>query len=144
MPYKQKLKSPPAAKPRNKPVYKVTNWTQYNKSLKKRGELSLYFPKGGIKDQFINQNPYVTGVSGRQPTYTHGYIQLIFTFYRMLGFGIRQTAGYFEDKWRIQGLDIPTPSFGHLSDLFAAIPLEVQQFCNKLAKQLESGPCLFS
>jgi len=109
MPYKQKLKSPPAAKPRNKPVYKVTNWTQYNKSLKKRGELSLYFPKGGIKDQFINQNPYVKGVSGRQPTYTHGYIQLIFTFYRMLGFGIRQTAGYF-GLWcmnRIQGIFVP-------------------------------------
>jgi len=65
MPYKPKLKSP-STKSRSKPKYKVINWTEYNKSLKKRGELSFYFPKGDLKALFINETPYVPGLSGQQ------------------------------------------------------------------------------
>ena len=45
MPNKEKLKNP-SANPRKKPKYKVTNWTNYNKILRKRVAISLYFPKG--------------------------------------------------------------------------------------------------
>ena len=68
MPYKEKLKNP-SPNPRKKPFYKVTNWSSYNKSLQKRGKLSLYFPSGDIKSQFINEEIYVPGVSGQQVTY---------------------------------------------------------------------------
>jgi hypothetical protein len=74
MPYKPKLKSQ-SSKPRSKPKYKVINWTAYNKSLKKRGELSFYFPKGDLKALFINDTPYVRGLSGQQATYSNAYIE---------------------------------------------------------------------
>lgn len=138
MPYKEKLKNP-SPHPRKKPCYKVTNWSNYNKSLKKRGKLSLYFPSGDIKSQFINEEIYVSGVSGQQVTYMPAYAELIYTFYRLFGWGIRQTAGYFEDIWDTKNLDIPVPSFGHLSDLFSCLPLEVKQSCKKLAKRIEQG-----
>jgi hypothetical protein len=138
MPYKQKLKDA-RPKSRKKAVYKVTNWTEYNKSLKRRGELSLYFPAGDIKSQFINEEHYLAGISGQQPTYQAAYIELIYTFYRLFDWGIRQTTGYFEDLWRTKDLDIPVPSFGHLSDLFSALPVKVKQFCNKLAKRVANG-----
>lgn len=77
MPYKEKIKNP-SLKPRKKPQYKVTNWTDYNKSLKKRGELSLYFPYGELKPQFINEAPYVCGIPGQQATYKQPYIELIY------------------------------------------------------------------
>ena len=96
MPYKQKLKDA-RPKSRKKAVYKVTNWSEYNKSLKRRGELSLYFPTGDIKSQFINAEHYLAGISGQQPTYQAAYIELIYTFYRLFDWGIRQTTGYFED-----------------------------------------------
>jgi len=41
----------------------------------------------------------------------------------MFGWGI--TTGYFEDLWRMKGLDIPVPSFGHLSDLFSILPVKM-------------------
>jgi hypothetical protein len=138
MPYKQALKALSAA-PKKKPIYKVSNWTEYNKSLKKRGELSLYFPFGDLKSQFINEEPYVSGISGQQSTYKSVYIEIIYTFYRLFGWGIRQTTGYFTDLWRTKGLDIPVPSFGHLSDLFAAIPLKIRQFCDKLVQRITRG-----
>jgi hypothetical protein len=138
MPYKERLKNS-SKRIRKKPSYKVMNWSEYNKSLKKRGQLSLYFPKGDLKDLFINEDSYQEGISGRQPYYQLVYIELIYTFYRLFNWGMRQITGYFEDLWKSKGLDIPVPSFGHISDLFSRIPLEVRHFCDKVAERLRKG-----
>lgn len=79
------------------------------------------------------------GVSGKLTTYQNAYVQLLYTFYRLFRWGIRQTIGYFEDLWRSKGLDIKVPSFGHLSDLFSRIPLKVQQFCDGIVGRMERG-----
>ena len=138
MPYKEKLKKP-GKTTRKKPCYKVTNWSEYNTSLKKRGALTLYFPYGDLKSHFINEETYVEGVAGQQPTYKNAYIELIYTFYRLFGWGLRQMEGYFDDLWRSKKLDIGTPSFGHLSDLFERLPVSVKQRCDKVAKRIERG-----
>ena len=138
MPYKAKLKNP-SPMPREKTCYKVNNWPEYNQSLKKRGKLSLYFPKGDLVCQFINDTPYQLGFSGQSQTYKEPYIELIYTFYKLFGWGLRQMTGYFEDLWQGKGLDIPVPSFGHLSDLFSSLPVVVKQFCGTLARKLSAG-----
>jgi hypothetical protein len=117
MPHKARLKQGEARK-RKKTEYRVTNARAYNLSLKKRGMISLYFPCGELKAQFINAKPYTRGVSGREPTYTAGYIELIYTFYRLFGWGMRQITGYMEDYWATRGLDIPVPSSGQLSERY--------------------------
>ena len=61
MPYKEREKTGLARK-KDKPKYKVTNWSQYNQSLRKRGMISLYFPKGNLESLFINDQPYVKGL----------------------------------------------------------------------------------
>ena len=138
MPYKARLRQGEARK-RKKTEYRVTNARAYNLSLKKRGMISLYFPCGELKAQFINAKPYMRGVSGREPTYTAGYIELIYTFYRLFGWGMRQITGYIEDYWVTRGLDIPVPSSGQLSERFAALELSVRQRCVVLAKRLARG-----
>lgn len=138
MPYKEKLKNP-SANPRKKKKYKVTNWTDYNKSLRKRGAISLYFPKGDVALQFVNREPYISGISGQQATYKPAYIELMFTLYRLFGWGIRQITGYFEDLWQTKNIYIPVPSFGHLSDLFASLPLKIRHFCETLKARIERG-----
>ena len=42
---------------RKKPDYRLTSWSGYNLSLKKRGKISLYFLAGELKSQFINLSP---------------------------------------------------------------------------------------
>ncbi|KKB96408.1 hypothetical protein SZ25_00291 [Candidatus Arcanobacter lacustris] len=138
MPYKEKLKNP-SKNPRSKTKYKVANNSEYNKALKKRGKLSLYFPSGDLKSQFINEESYRRGVSGREDYYSKSYIMLIYTFYRLLKFPMRQITGYFEDLWQGKDLDITVPSFGHLSDLFASLELEVKHYCHKVVRKLEEG-----
>jgi hypothetical protein len=125
--------------PIQKSKYKVINWTDYNKSLKKRGKLSLLFPKGDLRSQFINDNSYSQGISGRTEPYSSAYIEIIFIHYRLFGWGIRQITGYFEDLWEGKNLDIDVPSFGNLSDLFSSLSVEVKQFCNKLKIKLDAG-----
>jgi hypothetical protein len=52
MPYKEALKLKAelnSVTPIKKSKYKVINWSNYNKSLKKRGKLSLLFPKGDLR-----------------------------------------------------------------------------------------------
>jgi hypothetical protein len=138
MPYKAREKQGEPRK-REKPGYRVTNAHAYNQSLKKRGMISLYVPHGDLKAQFINAITRTRGVSGREPTYTAGYIQLIYTFYRLFGWGMRQTTGYMEDYWATRGLDIEVPSFGQLCDRFAALEANVTQRCEQLARRLARG-----
>ncbi|WP_206955940.1 hypothetical protein [Trinickia acidisoli] len=106
MPYKARLKTDEPRK-RPKPTYRVTNARAYNQSLKRRGQLTLYCPNGDLKALFINAQPYVPGVSGRNPTYTNACIELIYTFYRLSGWGMRQTTGLMEEYWQLRGFDIP-------------------------------------
>ncbi|MFM0342256.1 hypothetical protein [Paraburkholderia fungorum] len=74
MPYKARLGSGEPRK-REKPQYRVANACEYNRSLKRRGQLSLYFPRGGLRALFINSTPWVRGVAGREPHYTSAYIE---------------------------------------------------------------------
>jgi len=78
-------------------------------------------------------------MSGQEPTYREAYIELIYTFYRLHGWGMRQIKGYLEDYWATRGLDIPVPSFGHLSDRFANLDVSVKQRCQRLVKRLANG-----
>jgi hypothetical protein len=78
-------------------------------------------------------------VSGRSVSYQASYIELIYTFYRLFGWGMRQITGYMEDYWQTRGIDIPVPSFGQLSDRFAALSLPVKQRSAHLAERLARG-----
>ena len=138
MPYKARLKTGELRK-RRKPGYQVTNARAYNQSLRKRGMISLYVPDGDLKAQLINAKVRTPGVSGREPTYRTAYIELIFTFYRLFGWGMRQITGYMEDYWATRGLDIPVPSASQLGERFASLEMDVKQRCEHLARRLARG-----
>ncbi len=72
MPFKKKQKESAGASKKAK--YKVTNWPQYSIELKKRGALSLYFLSGDLQAQFINEQTYCEGISGRSEYYTQCYV----------------------------------------------------------------------
>jgi hypothetical protein len=95
----------------------VTNAHAYIQSLKRRRIISLCFCGIDLKAQFINA--HTPGVPAREPIYPQGYIELIFTFYRLFGWGMQQITGYMEDYWASHGQEIAVPSFGQLSERLA-------------------------
>ena len=122
---------------RKKSRYRVLNHSEYNQSLRKRGMLSLYFPKGDLEKLLVDVQPYKKGISGRGPTYLPAYVELIFIMYRLFNWGQRQITGFFEDHWRIRGINLPVPSFGNLSDLFAQLSPERLELCKRAVKKLK-------
>lgn len=82
------------------------------------------------------------GVSGRAPTYTNVYIELIYTFYRLFRWAIRQITGFMEEYWRLRGLEIAVPGFGQLSERFATLPVPVRQRCQRGADRLANGKAI--
>jgi Transposase DDE domain len=79
----------------NTPTYKTLNWTEYNKALKRRGSLTIWF------DPAMAWGAAPTGKRGRQPDYSDAAIQTCLTMKVLFGMALRQTTGFVESLLRL-------------------------------------------
>ena len=93
----------------NTPSYKTLNWPEYNKALKRRGSLTIWFDP----DMSWAANP--TGKRGRQPVYSDAAVQTCLTMKVLFGMALRQMTGFVESLLRLVGLDWEVPDFSTLS-----------------------------
>ncbi|MBD9529806.1 IS5 family transposase [Paracoccus sp. PAR01] len=91
------------------PIYKTRNWPAYNKSLKQRGSLTIWF------DPEMIWEAKPTGKRGRQPTYSDAAIQICLSMKVLFGMALRQTTGFIESLLDLIGLDWSVPDFSTLS-----------------------------
>ena len=89
--------------------YKTLNWPEYNKALKRRGALTIWFDP----DMAWSAKP--TGKRGRQPVYSDPAIQACLTMKVLFGMALRQTTGFVESLLHLIGLDWVVPDFSTLS-----------------------------
>ncbi len=76
------------------PSYKTRNWPAYNKALKRRGSLRIWF------DPAMTWDAAPTGKRGRQPDYSDAAIQTCLTMKVLFGMALRQTTGFVESPAR--------------------------------------------
>ena len=91
------------------PTYKTRNWPAYNKALKRRGSLTIWF------DPTMTWAAMPTGKRGRQPAYGDAAIQTCLTMKVLFGMALRQTTGFVESLLQLIGLDWAVPDFSTLS-----------------------------
>lgn len=91
------------------PQYKTTNWPAYNRALRKRGSLTVWF------DKDMRWLAPLTGKNGRNPTFSDAAIQFCLTIKGLFGLPLRQTIGMVESLIKLSGLDWPVPDFSTLS-----------------------------
>lgn len=91
------------------PIYKTRNWPAYNKALKRRGSLTIWF------DPAMTWEAMPTGKRGRQPAYGDAAIQTCLTMKVLFGMALRQTTGFVESLLQLIGLDWAVPDFSTLS-----------------------------
>ena len=91
------------------PTYKTRNWPAYNKALKRRGSLTIWF------DPAMTWEAAPTGKRGRQPDYSDAAIQTCLMMKVLFGMALRQTTGFVESLVRLTGLDWAVPDFSTLS-----------------------------
>ena len=91
------------------PSYKTRNWPAYNKALKRRGSLTIWF------DPAMTWEAAPTGKRGRQPDYSDAEIQTCLTMKVLFGMALRQTTGFVESLLGLISLDWAVPNFSTLS-----------------------------
>jgi Transposase DDE domain len=94
-----------------KQKHKVTNWREYDASLRQRGSLTVWFSAEAIEGW--RAAPRTT--RGGQPWYSPRAILTALTVRAVFRLALRQTEGLIGSILRLLGLDLPVPDHSTLS-----------------------------
>ena len=103
--------------------YRVTNWAEYDASLRQRGSLTVWFSDEAIAAW--RAEPRTT--RGGQPHYSAPAIQTALTLRAVFRLALRQTEGLIGSILQLLGLDLAVPDHSTLSR--RAETLEVPKPC---------------
>lgn len=93
--------------PKTKEKYRLSNWSEYNKSLKKRGSLTIWF------DDQVKHNWVYNGVRkpGGKQLYAEVAIAFCMTIRSLFHLPYRQTEGLVGSLLQLMGVALPVPSY---------------------------------
>ena len=92
--------------------YRVTNWRQYNESLVRRGDITLWFSEDALASwEHANEERKV----GRPFTYSDGAIECLLTLRELFRLPYRQTEGLGRALVKLMDVDVPIPDFTSLA-----------------------------
>jgi len=97
--------------PKYKTKYRVMNWPAYEESLRKRGDITLWFDDGAV--DAWNASP--SGRPGGQCRYSDLAIVTVLTLRTVFHLPLRQTEGFVASLIRVMGLDLEAPDHTTLS-----------------------------
>ena len=93
----------------SRPIYKTLNWPEYNKALKRRGSLKIWF------NPAMTWEAAPTGKRGLKPDYSDAAIQTCLTMKVLFGMALRQATGFVESLLHLSDLAWAVPNFSTLS-----------------------------
>lgn len=102
--------------------YKVTNWSSYNKSLKSRGDLTIWFTQEGI-DKWL-ENEANKQYRGRPIQYSDIAIQTAYILRQVFNLRLRQMEGFMRSILKIMKIDLPTPDYTTVSRRVRSIAVD--------------------
>jgi hypothetical protein len=94
-----------------RPKRRVTNWSEYNEALRRRGSLTVWFTDEAI----ANWKAAPRTTPGGQPHYSDLAITTALMLRAVFRLPLRQTEGLIGSILQLLGLDLPVPDFSTLS-----------------------------
>ena len=94
-----------------KAKYAVTNWSDYNEALRRRGDVAIWLEDGAAGKWFA---PKRKGRGG-QPKYSDFAIETCLTLGLIFHQPLRQTQGFVRSLLGLMGVELPVPDFSTLS-----------------------------
>lgn len=91
--------------------YRVRNWSEYNKALKERGSLTIWFSEEAIQAWYYD-GPHKRGA---QITYSDLSIETALTLKVVYNLALRQTEGFLRSIVELLNLDIDVPDYSTIS-----------------------------
>lgn len=120
-----------------KACYRVTNWKEYNESLVRRGEITLWFSEKALASwEHANDAVKV----GRPFTYSDGAIECLLTLRELFRLPYRQTEGLGRALVALLDADVAIPDFTSLAKRAAKLGvfLEVSPTCGPIDVVVDS------
>jgi len=102
----------PAKEVTEKPRYRVTNWSEYDAALVKRGSLTVWFDEDGVQKYW---KPEATGKRGAAFQYSDTAIQTLLTLKAVFSLPYRALEGFARSLMCVMGLDLNIPDHSHIS-----------------------------
>ena len=106
-PTKVKAKKERKRRKHTSSLYRVRNWSSYNKVLKQRGSLTVWFPEEAIEQWYYKG----AAKRGGQYTYSDLAIETALTIKAVYHLGLRQTEGMIESVVKLLGLSLDIPDY---------------------------------
>ena len=100
-----------SSNPRVKKQYKVKNWSRYDKALRDRGDITLWFSEDATRAW----EPKQTGKPGRQRRYSDLAIETLLTLRLIFHLPLRQAEGFARSLLTLMDLELRTPDHTTLS-----------------------------
>jgi hypothetical protein len=105
-----KQKTKPRRRLCKKERYKVTNWPEYNRSLKNRGNLNVWLTSETLSNWYYSGQK----IKGGQTSYSDSCIEFCVSIKILFKFGYRQTQGFIESIFTLAQIDLTVPDYSVL------------------------------
>lgn len=109
-----------------KQQYKVTNWSDYNKSLKRRGDIELWLTKDVLLNWYEKERIYDGTGSSKQ--YTDFAITICHEIRQVFKLPLRQTEGFINSLFSVQDIELTCPTYTTLSKRLGALNLRCPRY----------------
>lgn len=93
-------------------TYRIRNWSEYNRALIQRGNISIWIDEIAIKNWFSS---YHTCRAGRPATYSDEAILMMLIIREVYRCSLRSLQGFVHSIFRKLSLDLPVPSYSQIS-----------------------------
>ena len=103
-------------------TYKITNWREYNESLVRRGDITIWF-----SDDVLNswEHPNAITKVGRPFTYSDTAIECLLTIRELFKLPYRQTEGLGRSLAKLLDVDVAIPDFTSLAKRAAKLSVSL-------------------
>lgn len=107
---------------KKKSQYRIRNWSEYNRSLTKRGSLTFWISQELI-DNWIAEEK--TGMRGSSPKYTDGAIRAMASVKFVFSQAGRQTSGLVASVFELMKVDLPVPDHSTVSRRMGGLEIQL-------------------
>ena len=88
--------------------YKITNWSQYNKALVKRGSINIWIEESSLEEWYSS---FHTARAGRPFVYSDSAILMLLVIRERFNLTLRSLEGFVASIFKFMNLTIPVPSY---------------------------------
>jgi len=109
-----------------KQKYKLSNWSEYNKALKKRGDIKVWLSQEAVDSWYEPDRNYDGTGSPRK--YSDFAIITCHEIRKVFKLPLRQTEGFINSLFEMNGLSITCPSYSRLSERLKGLGLKTPRY----------------